>query len=49
MKKTVNAYIAIFAITILGAMASFTIVQIATDVAFADEFSAVEYALYLNN
>jgi hypothetical protein len=49
MRRAVNSYIAIFAITILGAIASFTIVEIATDVAFADEFAATEYASLLNN
>ena len=46
MRNTaINSYIAIFAITILGGMASFAIVEIATEVAYVEEFASIEYAL----
>jgi hypothetical protein len=41
MKRTVNAYLAIFAITIVGAMASLAIVRVATDPQLVDSYAAL--------
>ena len=44
MRNTViNSYIAILAITVLGSIASLAIVKVATDVAYVDDFTTMEY------
>ena len=46
MRNTaINSYIAVLAITMLGGMASFAIVKIATDVAYLDELAGTAYTL----